>query len=254
MSVTALSAAERDTFRQQGYLGPYSLCSAAEMDGMRPGIEAVLASEAPDHKTREHNRHLDSRLVHELAVHPAILDRMAALYGEDLLIWRTNFFVKDPVGGDLGVSESPPKEIPWHQDFNYWPLEPPVIISAWIAIDPSTRANGCVQVLPGSHRKPLPHIKAGEDMVFAEMADPDSYDASGAVDLEMEPGQFVLFNERTLHHSEPNRSAQRRIGLAVRAIVPLVQVLSWDSPAHALVLARGRDRLGFNRTTEPPKD
>jgi ectoine hydroxylase-related dioxygenase (phytanoyl-CoA dioxygenase family) len=40
----------------------------------------------------------------------------------------TNFFVKEPVA----------KEIPWHQDFNYWPLEPPIIVSAWIAIDPST--------------------------------------------------------------------------------------------------------------------
>ena len=246
-ATAALTAAERDTFRQQGFLGPYEMCPAAEMDAMRPRIEAVLQTDAPDHKTRVHNRHLDSRLIHELATHPAILDRMEALYGEDLLIWRTNFFIKDPVD-----PAHEPKQIPWHQDFNYWPLEPPVILSAWIAVDPSTRENGCVQVLPGSHRKPLPHVKAGEDMVFAEQADPSSYDASEAVDLEMRPGEFVLFNERTLHHSEANRSALRRIGLAVRMIVPIVQVLSWDSPRHALVQARGGDPLGFNRKTDPP--
>ena len=78
---------------------------------------------------------------------------MAALYGPDLLLWRTNFFVKEPGA----------KEIPWHlfvvrkaldtlvgdnkrkssslalrQDRNYWPLEPPIIISAWIAVDAAT--------------------------------------------------------------------------------------------------------------------
>ena len=68
------------------------------------------------------------------------------LYGPDLLLWRTNFFVKNRGS----------KAIPWHQDFNYWPLEPPVIISAWIAVDPSTRQNGNLQVIPGSHRSYRP--------------------------------------------------------------------------------------------------
>ena len=51
--------------------------------------------------------YLDCPLIHELATHPAVVKRMAALYGPDLLLWRTNFFVKEPGA----------KEIPWHQDF-----------------------------------------------------------------------------------------------------------------------------------------
>ena len=156
---TALSAEEMDQFRTQGFLGPFALCSPEEMGARRPAIEAVLESEPPDHRQKVHNRHLDHRLIWDQATDPEIIGRMQCLYGDDLLMWRTNFFVKEPGA----------KEIPWHQDHNYWPLEPPVIASAWIAIDESTVENSCLQVIPGSHRRTLPHVRATEDMGFAEM-------------------------------------------------------------------------------------
>ena len=232
-----LTTDEMTQFRTQGYLGPYPMCSPKEMGSIRSGVEHVLKTDAPDHKRRIHNRHLDNQLVYNLATHPAIVERMACLYGRDLLLWRSNFFVKEPGA----------KEIPWHQDFNYWPLEPPIIISAWIAVDPATVENSCLQIVPGSHRKIVPHIKATADMAFPEMGDLNFIDAKDAVNLEMQPGEFVLFNERTLHHSEPNRSDRRRIGLAVRVIIPIVKVLKWDSPNHTLMIIHGEARLGFNK-------
>lgn len=238
-----LSEGEMDAFRTQGFLGPFVLCSPEEMAAMRADIEAVLAADPPDHKTRIHNRHLDSHLIYELSTHPAIIERMQCLYGSDLLLWRTNFFVKEPGA----------KEIPWHQDHNYWPLEPPIIASAWIAVDEATVENSCLQIIPGSHRKTLPHIEATEDMVFQEMGDPDYIDTTQALDLEMKAGEFILFNERTVHHSEPNRSQKRRLGLAVRVVVPIVKVLSYDSPGHALVQVSGKDPMAFNKIIAPPK-
>ena len=235
-----LSGAEMAQFRRDGYLGPYTLCSPAEMAELRPAIEQVLASE-PGHGNRVHNRHLDSRAVYDLATRPEIVERMACLYGPDLLLWRTNFFVKNRGS----------KAIPWHQDFNYWPLEPPVIVSAWIAVDPSTRQNGNLQVIPGSHRSIVPHIEATPDVQFQEMADAGYYDPRDLTDLEMQPGEFILFNERTLHHSEANHSDLRRIGLAVRVIIPIVKVLEYDSEDHTLQLIHGRDTMGFNRLGPP---
>ena len=231
-----LSQDEMNHFRHQGYLGPYKLCSPDEMLKMQPDIESILETDAPDHKNRVHNRHLDYPLIHDLAAHPAIVKRMAALYGPDLLLWRTNFFVKEPGA----------KEIPWHQDFNYWPLEPPIIISAWIAVDSATLENSCLQIVPGSHRKVIPHVKATSDLAFGLMGDLDYVDASNHVNLEMQPGEFVLFNERTLHHSEANRSDKRRIGLAVRVIVPIVKVFNWDSPKHELLVIHGNDTVQIN--------
>ena len=237
-----LSEEEVSHFRKDGYLGPYEMCPPEEMNDMRDEVARILETDAPDHKVRGHNRHLDNRLIYDLSTHPAILDRMSCLYGPDLLMWRTNFFDKKPGA----------KEIPWHQDFNYWPLEPPIINSAWLAVDESTVENSCIQIVPGSHKKIIPHIHSTEGMQFGEMADPNYIDKSEAINLEMKPGEFILFNERTLHHSESNRSQKRRIGLAIRVIVPIVKVLSWDSPNHALQVIRGEDRIGNNSLVDPP--
>ena len=68
----------------------------------------------------------------------------------------------------------------------------------------------------------------------------------------LKPGEFILFNERTVHHSEPHRSQKRRIGLAVRVVVPIVKVLTWDSPEHALLQISGRDPMGLHTVTQPP--
>ena len=242
-SETALTREEMMHFRTQGYLGPYPLCSAAEMAALRPAIEQVLETDPPGSKNRVHNRHLDSRVIYDLATHPEILNRMVNLYGADLLLWRTNFFVK----------YKGTRAIPWHQDFNYWPLEPPIIVSAWIAIDASTKENGNLQLIPGSHRKIIPHVKATPDVQFQEMADAGYYDPDQLIDLEMQPGEFILFNERTLHHSKANNSNLRRIGLAVRAIIPIVNVLKYDSKDHGLQVIHGEDAMGFNRLTSPPK-
>jgi len=113
--------------------------------------------------------------------------------------------------------------------------------------------NSCLQIIPGSHRKTLPHIEATEDMVFQEMGDPDYIDTSKALNIEMKAGEFILFNERTVHHSEPNRSNKRRIGLAVRVVIPIVKVLSYDGPGHALVQISGQDAMAFNKLIDPPK-
>jgi ectoine hydroxylase-related dioxygenase (phytanoyl-CoA dioxygenase family) len=167
---------------------------------------------------------------------------MICILGDDLLLWRTHIFSKAPGG----------KEIPWHQDRNYWPLEPEIVISAWLAIDRVTIENSCVQVIPGSHRLVVPHVPAGADMEFGTMADLAHVDVNNIVNLELLPGQFFLFNERTLHHSEPNRSSKRRMGMSIRVITPQVRVLKTDSLRHNPILISGRDNLGFNTLGSPP--
>jgi ectoine hydroxylase-related dioxygenase (phytanoyl-CoA dioxygenase family) len=247
---TALSKAEVLRFQDEGYLGPFELCTPEEMATIRERINReVLTTEGPckDSNPTGQCRHLDCRVVYDLCSHPAIVDRMAAIYGPDLMLWRSNFFIKNP--GD--------KEIPWHQDGNYWPIEPAINISAWLAIDESTVENSCVQLIPGTHRKTIAHIKSTPEMVFAEMADPVRYDASKAINMELKPGQFFLFNERTLHHSFPNRSNKRRLGLAVRVTVPFVRVYYEGGrlfPAHKNIMLCGEDRMGFNRMTTPPEN
>jgi Phytanoyl-CoA dioxygenase (PhyH). len=69
----------------------------------------------------------------------------------------------------------------------------------------------------------VPHIRAREGMGFGEEADPDYYSAENLVNMELKPGEFFLFNEKTLHHSEANRSDRRRMGMSVRVTIPIVK-------------------------------
>ena len=184
--------------------------------------------------------------LYDLCTSPPILDRTRSLLGPDLVLWATFFFNKPPGGA----------EIPWHQDANYWPIEPPINLSAWLAIDEVTTENSCVQVIPGSHREVIPHVASRAAMAFGQEADPDRVDPSQAVDVELKPGEFFLFNERLLHHSNANRSNRRRLGMTMRFTLPMVKLLDQDAPplyeGHANVLVSGEDRFELNRTTAPP--
>ncbi|MBT3267140.1 hypothetical protein HN371_08315 [Candidatus Poribacteria bacterium] len=239
----ALTPDQVEQFRRDGYLGPFTLCSPEEMAGIAERLDADVFAAEPPRQGIHQSRHLDSRLVYDLCAHPAIISRMASIYGPDLLLWRSHFFLKET--GAL--------EVPWHQDTNYWPLEPPLNISAWVAIDDATVENACVHVIPGSHATVVPHVRSPEGMLFPEMADMEFVDATTAVAMQLRAGEFFLFNERTVHRSEPNLSAHRRLGLAVRVTTPIVRVDSRRLfPGHNAIVVSGEDRLGFSDVAGPP--
>lgn len=226
-------------FHENGFLGPFPAMDRAEMLAVADHCSALC--DEPHPPGPNHNRHLDDAVVARISEHPEIVGRVASLLG-DVVLWRTNFFRKLPGGG----------EIPWHQDWNYWPLEAAVVVSAWIAIDDVDVENSAPQFIPGTHKRQVPHISVPKyrNMMFREMADPDQIDTSRAVDMVMRAGEFVLFNERTLHHSHENRSQRRRLGLALRYIAPITRVTDYDGHGpqpHVCRLVAGTDRLGFNR-------
>ena len=242
-----LSRDEVNFYVENGYLGPYSAMPPAEMANIRRKIEdQVLATDGPNPRSRMQSRHMDQAVIYDLATHPAIIDRIAGLLGPDLIVWATNLWLKEPGGA----------QIPWHQDINFWPLEPPVNASAWIAIDEVTVENACVQIIPGSHRQSLPHTRTEAGMAFNKMADPTTYDANTAVNMELQPGEFFLFSERLLHGSSRNASQKRRLGISVRVTLPMVHINQDDSPlhtGHSAIIARGNDVMGFNRYAGRPE-
>lgn len=119
------------------------------------------------------------------------------LQGPDVLLFRDILMMKPARHGS---------KMPWHQDSNYWPIDPPELTSAWTALDPATIENGCMRVIPGSHRMDLiPSADAGKSALRDEQVD-----LSQAIDVPMRPGSSLVFHSRLLHGSEPNRSEQHR--------------------------------------------
>ena len=252
ISKFALTPAEKKQFHTDGFIGPFSLPDASDMTSKEPLIRQLLKTSLPDElpemirrqaygSQRGFGRHHDNTLIYSIATDPGIVNRVQDLLGQDLLLWRTMFFSKDPGA----------KPIPWHQDYDGWPIEPFMVISAWVAIDHVTKSNGCIQLIPGSHRKfyPLVETPEGHLETFTTMADPTSFDETNQVDMELQPGQFFMFNERLLHRSPANTSNRKRLGLAVRYITPQVRLLDGNDRA---MLIRGRDTLGFNTLVDPP--
>lgn len=102
----------------------------------------------------------------------------------------------------------------WHQDFGYWYRDGylfPDLMSVFVALDPCQKANGCLQVLRGSHR--LGRIEHGVnvDQVGADMTRVEAaMQRLDHVHVEMDPGDALFFHSNLLHASGQNTSENSR--------------------------------------------
>ena len=240
-----LTQQDLDRFHEDGFLVGPAVRNAVAMDHTRQAIAQVLGSSGFAGDPTAH-RHLDARVVHDLCADPAIVERAAAILGPDLLLWHSRFFDKPPGSGP----------VPWHQDKPFWPIEPDVCVSVWIAIDRADKENGCVEVIPGSHRRKLPHVASTDTGRFLQKAEPDYVDDTAKVAMELEPGEFFLFDRWLLHASSANSSSRQRLGLSARIVPASVKVdfdrMSPRFPQLGAQVIRGEDRFGLNRIVAAP--
>lgn len=240
-SAFGLSNAEINQFLERGFLGPFTAFTPEEMEEHRETIcNQVLKTPSSFGVYRHQSRHLDCATIWKLCTAPAIANRLESIYGPDLMLWYSNLFDKAP------QSEDSRGEYPWHQDLWHWKIEPMISLSVWLAITPATVENGCVELIPGTHRFEIPMVQSNDpnlsDWFGGLVADPAYYNLADKVEMVLRPGQFFLFNEGTLHHSNPNRSTERRIGLSFRVTLPSVK----SDRSHPCIMYRGTDRFQIN--------
>lgn len=103
----------------------------------------------------------------------------------------------------------------WHQDERFIPTRDRSLVGAWIAVDDATVENGCLWVLPGSHRNGyIWPTRAHDDPVEFDQSDQaHGFDESAAMPVEVERGSVVFFNGYLLHKSHRNRSDGNRRAL-----------------------------------------
>ena len=239
-------------YQEQGFLVIHDLLSPAEVqasleglldliDGQRPGFRHVqfeaqsrpLLAALPREQKQDLVRKIFNFVEYEprlkaIAEHPQILEIARRLIGEAPALFENKALLKPPLIG---------REKPWHQDHAYWnlPLDARVV-TVWIALDPATTENGCLYVIPGSHREgPVVHFRRRDWQIC------DTGVATARVAAApLAPGGCLFFDSM-LHHGTPaNASPQRRRALQF-VYVPASAVRITQAERLAVFGSEGKD-------------
>ncbi|MEA3194456.1 MAG: hypothetical protein QOD26_2789 [Betaproteobacteria bacterium] len=253
-----LSSREREFYAREGYVVPAWRFAERRIGEMRAALDTLIADNPGVRPEKLVSAHLEngsegvkgSRAFLELARDPELVELIADAIGEDVILWGCQVFCKP--GGD-GL------ETPFHQDGHYWPIRPLATCTAWVALDPSKKENGCLKVVPGSHRgkRLFDHLREDrDDLVLTQRI--QGLDESKAVAIELEPGQMSLHDIYMIHGATVNRSPMRRAGVAIRYMPgnsvferDLIKPNSSsgylvDFSTRPLWLLNGKDRTGRN--------
>jgi len=240
----SLTEAAARQYHDLGYYAPVPVLSSAEADGLRRRLEAFEASGSGMQGAVRHKPHLLFTWLNNLIRHPRILDAVQDIIGPDILCWGTSFFIKEPRN---------PSYVSWHQDSTYWGLEPPDVITAWVAFTDSNAANGAMRVIPETHKlDQVPHHDtfAAENLLSRGQEIMVDVDDRQGVMLELAAGEMSLHHVRLIHGSDPNPSGDRRIGFAIRYIPTYVRQVAGSHDSATLV--RGEDRYHHFAPEERP--
>ena len=243
----SLTEAAVRQYRDHGYYAPIPVLTRAEAGALRHRLEAFEATGGGMQGAVRHKPHLLFTWLNDLIRHPRILDAVEDIIGPDILCWGTSFFIKE---------RRNPGYVSWHQDSTYWGLEPPDIITAWVAFTDSNAANGAMRVIPASHKlDQAPHRDtfAAENLLSRGQEIMVDVDEREAAMLELAAGEMSLHHVRLIHGSDPNPSDDRRIGFAIRYIPTYVRQVAGSHDSATLV--RGVDTYHhFEEEQRPSAD
>ena len=237
-----LSRQQLNQYDRDGIVFPVRVFSSDEVSLFRGALESIARHCGEGSLKRFESLHLFFDWAYQLVTHDGLLNAVEDILGDDILIDGTLVFYKPPQDSSY---------VSWHQDSVYsgWHLTPS--ISAWIALTASHRANGCMRVIPGSHKQGLldhdnvrddPNLlnKRGERIKM-------EVDESQSVDVVLQPGEMSLHHSTIIHGSNPNTSDEPRIGFIVRFVTN--QTTNRGRP---LLRVRGKADCSHLRLAEPP--
>jgi len=234
-------------FQETGFLPAFPVLSADYALHLRANLESFEAeNDGVLTGSLRFKNHLLFKWLSDLIRSPRILDVVEDIIGPDIMVWSTDWWIKEA---------NSPQFVSWHQDSQYWGLDTDKLVTVWVALSPSTIESGCMRVLPGSHLGPdLAHEETyHNDNMLTRGQSIDDINEDKAVNLVVDTGQAVLFAFRIAHASYPNKTDDRRVGLAIRYIPPDTQQQYSDQDSAALV--RGVDNhQHFELEPEPRYD
>ena len=213
-----LTQADVAFYREFGYVAPVDVMSPIDAkqlflqfeDAEKRFPEALSASSRT-------NAHLTFMCIDAIAHNEAILDAVENLIGSDFYLRESVIFAKPPDNEGF---------VSWHQDAIYMGLTPYDFVNVWCALTESSDEAGCLRVIPGSH---LGSLRAHED-TFAEKNmltrghQIENVNENLARNILLKPGQASFHHPKMIHGSLPNRSLNRRVGVAFWYVAAHVQL------------------------------
>ncbi len=215
-------AGSRRKFRNHGYVICPNLLDTEQVAAIRDAIPAVLDAnreelglsgreDVPDpvrlldETLCVHHVHKMAPAFLDLAGNPKILRVLSKIIGPQVKFIQSQLFVKPP--GFPGN--------PWHQDEGPIPTRDRSLVAVWIALDDSTKENGCLRVIPGTHRSGYlyPTREHGKTDEFDFTTEAFGFDTRSLEHMELRPGSAVFFHGYLLHGSLRNESTSYRRAL-----------------------------------------
>lgn len=240
----ALTQDQIRQFEEQGYVGPLRIVSTEVMADLRARIERFEREHPKDCGKLYHGPQLLFPWIYDFLQTPALLDALEDLLGPDLLCIQSGFRIKEPHDG---------RYVGWHQDSYYIRMGPTWVV-AIISFTDSTKENGALQIIPGSHKWGLLTHEETLDkksmLTRAQRISAD-FDASGAIDVECKAGEALILANTIVHGSQPNRTDERRINYVVEYAPTATKR---EGPREPAMLVRGQDRYNHFDREERPKD
>ena len=236
----SLTPQQLEQYERDGIVFPVSVLSPAAADSYRSALESLTENCGQGALKRLECLHLFFDWAHALATHPALLDAVEDVLGDDILIDGSLVFHKPPNDSSY---------VSWHQDSVYsgWNKTPST--SAWIALTPSERRNGCMRAIPGSHKLGvMAHGTVSDERNLLDRGERvETVDESRAVDMVLQPGEMSFHHSNLVHGSNPNPSDTPRIGFIVRFVTS--QIRDRDRP---LLRVRGAGDCSHLKLAQPP--
>ncbi|MEC8888865.1 MAG: phytanoyl-CoA dioxygenase family protein, partial [Pseudomonadota bacterium] len=202
-----LSADEIKRYKDTGLIFPQRVMTTDDAANYLAELEAYETnSGGPINGKWRYKSHLVFSWFDQLMRHPAILELVRPILGDDLMVWTTHIYPKEPGDGRF---------ISWHQDSAHWGLDSNQVLTVWVALTNATRENGCMRMLPGSHHNgQVEHQDTRDRKNFLTRGQTilNGIDEDQSVWVELKAGEVSIHHVDMFHASTPNRSGQRRVG------------------------------------------
>ena len=216
-------------YHEQGYLASVRILTDEQIEKLRAELAEFFNPSHEGHElwyeyhTNESSRP-DTVLFHALGAwrirpgfhdilwHPAFTVAASQLLGGAVRFWHDQLFCKPAKHGGV---------VAWHQDYSYWTRTKPMAhLTCWIGLDDSTKENGCVHYVPGSHNWTLLPITglAGDMDAIKEVLTPSQWEQfQRPVAVELKKGECSFHHPLMVHGSFENRTNRPRRATVINA-------------------------------------